>query len=340
MMKTWVFRLGAGCISLMLGLASAEVFIRLHNHALPARTALSIHVEPSGKHMYQPDERLGYTLVPHQRLTVTLDKVGKFVATTTDCGHRATSQKTDCKSTKPQIWIFGCSYTFGWVLNDQESYPWRLQALLPEYDIVNFGTSGYSTLQSLIQLENEVREGKKPRLAILAYLTFHDERNTLAPLRSKILGFMWRDWGEVNQPYAVMRPDGKLERRKSEPYRPYVPWVQYSAFANYLDWTIVRHLERRAIGDDQRTAITRELVREFIGLGRANGFPTLIADLNGKPSDIASVANAEGAPFVHIGVQYKDPEMTIPHDIHPTAKADMIMADRLDKFLKSILNHS
>jgi hypothetical protein len=40
---------------------------------------------------------------------------------------------------KPEIWLFGCSFTHGWSLNDEETYPWVLQERLPMYEVVNYG---------------------------------------------------------------------------------------------------------------------------------------------------------------------------------------------------------
>jgi hypothetical protein len=58
---------------------------------------------------------------------------------------------TDRRS-KPEIWIMGCSFTHGWSLNDQDTYPWLLQARLPQYVVVNYGVEGYGTLHALLQL--------------------------------------------------------------------------------------------------------------------------------------------------------------------------------------------
>jgi hypothetical protein len=335
-MKRWTLRILAAATSLVSCLSIAEGVIRLGvgRSRAPAPAALRIRVDPPGSRMYQPDARLGYTLVPDQHIAVTLDPLGRFVSTTTTAGHRVTSPpRAGHMHRRPQIWIFGCSFTFGWGVDDEDSYPWKLQELMPDYEIVNFGTGGYSTLQSLIQFEGEIQRAEIPEIAVLAYLNFHEQRNTMSPLRSKSLGFMWRNWGEADQPYAVMNSDGQLQRRKSEPYRPFLPFVRYSALANFLDWQVVAHLENEAKKSDRRKDVTRALVRQFIQVGSDHGVTVLIADLDAMPSDIGSVATSEGTQSRHIGVPYYQPGMTLPDAIHPTAKAHGLLAERMRTFL-------
>ena len=78
---------------------------------------------------------------------------------------------------KEEIWIFGCSFTHGWSLNDQETYPWFIQQRFPEYEVINFGVSGYGTIHSLIQLNEALEKGRRPKIAVLTYGSLHDERN-------------------------------------------------------------------------------------------------------------------------------------------------------------------
>lgn len=51
---------------------------------------------------------------------------------------------------KPEIGIFGDSITYGWSVNDEETYRRLLQTGFADYEIVNFGADSYGTLRSLI----------------------------------------------------------------------------------------------------------------------------------------------------------------------------------------------
>ena len=151
--------------------------------------------------MYRPARELG------DPFTLTIDRDGRRV-THPDEGSASVR--------KPEIWVFGCSFTFSWGVDDAETYLAVLQRAMPDFEIVNFGVGGYGTLQSLMQLEREIRAGRRAALTVLAYADFHDKRNVLTPARLKTVGYQWQGWGEVGQPYVVLGPQGELIRRNSQ----------------------------------------------------------------------------------------------------------------------------
>src|SRR5205085_2187667 len=108
------------------------------------------------------------------------------------------------------------------------------QESFPEYEVVNFGVSGYGTLQSLIQFRDAIQHGQKPKLAIIVYASFHDVRNTFIRIRRKMLASS--DYlGPLNQPYARLNNDEKLEVfMDTTEYREF-PLMRYSAFIHALE---------------------------------------------------------------------------------------------------------
>jgi len=173
--------LASALVSLAVG---AEVVLRLCGVApwrLPSNTT---SVEPGGS-LFRPDPVLGYTHLPGA-FVVTLATGYKFRMTHLPNTLRVTHQMETYPSSpeKESIWIFGCSHTHGWSLNDEETYPWLLQEFFPDFEIVNFGVSGYGTLHSLLQLQ-EALQHSRPRLVVLAYASFHDVRNLLLRKRQK-----------------------------------------------------------------------------------------------------------------------------------------------------------
>src|SRR5215813_6804025 len=168
-------------------LCVGEITMRIKGFA-PMERDLGLLVVPPQAHMYNPDPDLGYTLVPNQKITITHTRhMGKtsvppliWSFTTSSLGHRMT-HAPDVRSAGRGIWIFGCSFTFGWSVSDDESFPWLLQNDLPAYEVINFGTPGYGTLQGLIQLKEALTKEPAPALVVLFYARFHNERNTLAP---------------------------------------------------------------------------------------------------------------------------------------------------------------
>jgi hypothetical protein len=138
---------------------------------------------------------------------------------------------------KPEIWIFGCSFTHGWSLNDEETYPWLLQQRFPDYQIVNFGVSGYGTIHSLFQYRDALRM-KRPRLAILAYARFHDERNTFARNWRKSIAPK-NNMGALKIPYALLSKDGTLQYLDADLYYKELPIMNQMALSHDLVFLLI-----------------------------------------------------------------------------------------------------
>jgi len=79
---------------------------------------------------------------------------------------------------KSRILIIGDSYTFGEGVSDNETFPYQLQEMLPDYEIINMGIHGYGHDQILILLQEE---GVKyePDIVILGYVDEDMDRNLL-----------------------------------------------------------------------------------------------------------------------------------------------------------------
>ncbi|HSA30752.1 MAG TPA: hypothetical protein P5160_03020 [Candidatus Omnitrophota bacterium] len=80
---------------------------------------------------------------------------------------------------KKRILIIGDSFTFGVDVGDRETYPYFLQQLLPDTEVVNMGEPGYGHDQMLLYLKEE---GAKydPDIVMIGYLSMDDSRNLLS----------------------------------------------------------------------------------------------------------------------------------------------------------------
>jgi hypothetical protein len=78
-----------------------------------------------------------------------------------------------------RILTFGDSFTFGQGVNDDETWSYILQTLLPESEVLNFGVHGYGHDQMLLYLQEE---GIKyhPDIVILGFLSEDMPRNMLS----------------------------------------------------------------------------------------------------------------------------------------------------------------
>jgi hypothetical protein len=93
-------------------------------------------------------------------------------------GHRFTSKNANDHTGQPEIWIHGCSFTWGQGLNDEETYPYIVQSKLKNHKVINFGENGYGNHHALIQIEKELAKATKfPEAIVVSYIDWHSHRN-------------------------------------------------------------------------------------------------------------------------------------------------------------------
>lgn len=91
------------------------------------------------------------------------------------------------------IWMFGCSFNWGWSVDDKETISYLLQEKINNYKIHNFAIPGYGSVHALIQLQELVKTKQTPTLALFMYSPFHNIRNIAAPSRLrqiKVLSYL------------------------------------------------------------------------------------------------------------------------------------------------------
>jgi len=328
LMKPKILSLYLVCLFLLASLLAvcAEVILR-YKGARPFQvTNGSTSVVPGGR-LFMPHPTLGYTGLP-----------GTYVATMpTGYSYRVTHLPSGLRIThplhsyaalqKPEIWIFGCSNTYGLTLNDEETFPWLLQERFPEYEVVNFGMNGYGTTHSAMHFR-EALKSKTPKVVILAYAGFHDDRNTLSRSRRKRVAPNYRLGGPPVHPNARLE-NGELRYSVEQvEYREF-PLMRHSALVHYLEGRYIAHDKSR----HQNRAVTLAIIADMADLARKNGATFAIAGIH-NAQETLSWAKDNGIPGVDISVDRTIPENTnLPHDPHPSAVANRKFADRLEAFL-------
>ena len=288
-------------------------------------------IEPGGK-LYTSHPTLGYINLPGE-LKITLPNGYVFTITHSNDGLRLTHPLSHpAASTKEEIWIFGCSLTHGWSLNDEETYPWVLQQMLPQYEIVNFAVDGYGTLQQLIQFQEALRERKKPKFAIFTYAHFHDERNTFVRhWRKNLLPVH----GRVAYPYARLDHEkGFIQSITDVEYHEF-PLIRYSAFINFLEdqYNTLEKLLRYS------HKVSKSIIKKSSIVAQENDVKFIVVGIVSSRTtrDMLQYAKDEGIMATDISVDlYIKANTNLPHDLHPSARANQQYAEKLAAFLKQV----
>jgi hypothetical protein len=329
--KTLVF--GLASLVLMATLAAAELLVRLMGIPPWTNADLQIHVAPGGR-FFTPHPTLGYAQLPGTFL-VTLPRGYSFTVTHLPGGLRITHPLATYAETqpKPEIWIMGCSFTHGWSLNDQDTYPWLLQARLPQYEVVNYGVEGYGTLHALIQLREALTTQRRPHVVVYAYASLHDERNTFLRDRRKTIAPRNR-LGPLLQPYVRLDRHGHLRADMATVEYTEFPFMRYSAFVHLLEMTY-NGLEDAWSHSHQ---VSQRLVLEMAELAEQYHVKLVLATIaeDARSREMLAFAQAQGLMGVDISVNSNRHEYTNgPHDSHPSPLANLHYAERLETFLRT-----
>ena len=320
-------------ISLILVFIVGEIGLRLIGFKPDNTDPRSlVRVEPGGKY-YRADDYLGYTHVAG-KYRVFLQYNYSFITTHDSNTLRITHPiiQDSAYAAKDKIWIFGCSITHGWSINDWETYPWRIQQDFPSYEVINYGVSGYGTIHSLLQLKRNLAIKKKPRIVILAYMSMHDVRNTLTANRRKA-ATVYNFLGPICQPYASLDKSGKLVIYKPVDvvYHP-VPLNTVSALIHFLERAF-NALEARFSNSHE---VTRALISEINDICVQNNIVFILAGVDGdsQTREMLGYFKKKGVNTIDISIDNKSGKFNnLPYDAHPNGLANAIYARKLEDFI-------
>ncbi|MEP6486194.1 SGNH/GDSL hydrolase family protein [Microcoleus vaginatus GB2-A3] len=330
--KTSIFQLITYLIfPIFLSITTAEIVLRVAGYKPWQIENVDVAVEPKGN-FFTKDSELGYKHLPG-KFKVTLNGNYSFNTTHINNSLRITHPLNTynlLSSKKSEIWIFGCSFTYGWSLNDSETYAWLLQEKLPKYEIVNFGVNGYGTLHSLIQFKEALKLGNKPKIAVIAYAGFHDRRNTLLRARRKQMA-AWNKLGILFQPDARLNGENNFTYSMAKlEYREF-PLMRVSALSHFLEVNYNQFEE----GLYRSHEVSKAIIEEFNRVAEANSVKLVVAGINAGSAKMLEELSQEGIATADISVDLKIPaNNNLPHDIHPSAIANRQYAEKLASFLQ------
>ena len=327
-------KIAFACFSLILVLVfvgGLELLVRAAGHR-PWRTAADgLSVSPGGR-LYVQDDVVGYTQLPGE-YEVTLQTGYTFRVTHLPSGLRVTGPPANQpeRDQRDEVWIFGCSFTYGLTINDDETFPWLLQERFPRHRFSNFGVNGYGTVQSLIQFR-EALKNTSPAVAIVAYAGFHDDRNTFSRSRRKYVA-PWNRLGPMAMPQARLAADGEAKYSWTRVrYMPF-PFMKQSALVDLVE-TVYNEVERGLLKSQE---VSRAVMLDMRDLAREHGARFVVAGISDHPrtGGLLEYVAERDISAVDISLDLADPRFNnLPHDPHPSALANQKFAATLETYLR------
>lgn len=319
------------CLELALLIMSAKPYIQ-QNYS----------IESSPKNAYIGHKTLGIGLNPGS-YTITHNKKHAFAVNHTPNKLRKVTGRLPKDSTIVSVGFFGCSFTYGYGVNDNEHYVSKLQSLFPETYMQNHGVIGYGTVQSLLQLNALEAQNELPDKVVLGFATDHFERNALTNQfrRALKIGF-----------------DNSLETAKVTMQGAKFPYLNTPsdsiAFENwdnlYEDWTgrdLFASINFIQTKKDQITDNTRDLVTISAALIKKMNricnhhnieFLVVLLDSNTRTPALKIILENNKINFVEVGFDFSSTVYTnLPYDMHPNANGHQFITKKIVSAFKTLV---
>ncbi|WP_138429441.1 SGNH/GDSL hydrolase family protein [Fodinibius saliphilus] len=327
-----IIQITALALLLVIGL---EIILRHKGFEPKTFTKEKSTIVPEGK-LYQSDPKLGFVFQPGN-FSISINNRFTFTANHDENGHRITSDKKeyDQNTNYPEIWFLGCSFTYGWLVYDNETFPWLVQQHLKNWKVRNFGVSGYSILQSYLQFKEASLKGEPPRIVMLMYGSeIHDNRNTLTRKRKKSFTRLERT-SPFSVPCGRLTANGDLKIIYDHTRYTGLPFSSYSALMHRLENKYDMRYDSRLNNKE----VSKKIITKFQLLcDKVNSTFILAGIHEGKNTKkMLQFCNSKGIKTLDISVDRgpRYPEHSFyPFDDHPSPLAHKKYAETIIMYLK------
>jgi lysophospholipase L1-like esterase len=268
--------------------------------------------------MFRPHPLLGWSLSPNAHRDVRF-RSGVRENVGSDGWRVVAGAPAEARTT---IGFYGCSFTFGSGLADNETFPSLLQSRLPGVRVVNRGVGGHSTVHSYLQFRKDARQGAV-NAAVICVISDHRYRNYGHPVWMRRHLIM--DWYKVGIEHI---PRARIDR-SGNIWIEFLPIWQQSLLREDFDF----------IFPDEYTldTLTIRVLQEIKSISSANNIPVVFALLDSVDADFFRILGEAIPEFIDVSTPY-DPEHTfLPEDIHPNVQANKLFAERLYPSVSGLL---
>lgn len=263
--------------------------------------------------LFRPDPVLGWALSPDHAVRVRF-REGVVQRIGPDGWRRVPPPPGAGAGPRPQLAVYGCSFTYGTGLRDEETFTARLQQALPNLLIRNRGIGGQGTVQNLLQFRRDIAAGAVDA-AIFAIISDHQTRNIPHPQRMR--QYLHPEWYRLGVEHVpVLRRDGAGRCRIA--YLPiWQPAIERGGFEVFLP---------DACMQAEATLAALSMVVETAA---AAAVPLRFALLDDLDPDFNRAVLARFSAAIDISVPSDAAHSFHPYDRHPNVAANALYAERL-----------
>ena len=296
-------------------------------------------VVSSPKDPYIADEKLGIQLNEGVFNFVLNEKI-KFTATHDSNGNRVIPSNNHDSNEK--VVFLGCSYTYGYGVNDNESYPAITQEKHPEWNVQNTAVVGYGTAQHLLQLR-ELLENDSPVCVILGLSSVHFIRTVLSQ--------KYRAHLKIGYKRSSSDVDKRMDGAKFPFFDDCSGKVKYASWNSLYSELSGRYLsasinfvqgilERNRESKNDPVDVTAAIIKEMQTLCKEKGVAFGVACLDTSKETKALKRKLKDVAWNNIGFSFKQKKYThLPYDSHPNANGHEKIAASVIPFIEKLMDN-
>jgi len=270
-----------------------------------------MHKKP--KNIFIPHPIFGWLLSPNSQIQVSHRE--NVIQNIDNNGNR-TVPKLIKNNHCAKLNVYGCSFTYGTGLTDDETYPAIIQKHTPHLSICNKGIGGHSTVQNYLRFRDDLKNNNVD-MAIFGVISDHRYRNIAHPYRMKQhQSSGWVSIGTDKVPHIKINRNKNAEIVYTNTLQPCLKNADISSFLPneyFIDLS------------------TLWIFDEIIKLSQIHDIPVIIAILDKLDPIFTDLMLTKFQHAVDVSTPLDQNHTFMPVDIHPNHIANQIFANGILK---------
>lgn len=230
------------------------------------------------------------------------------------------------------VWLYGCSFFYGFGLPDSHAVGAQLGSILPNYNIRNRAVSGYGNVQMYLKMKEDESHWREGDVVIMTYASFHAERNVMAlSYRNKLYTFGQGKLTDVNFP-MIEETDGKLHIKHDRFDYPAFPLREQSSVFYGLELLRNRFLDDPKNAETLSHRFMTKIASEFKDKSYRCAFARLSNDQ--MTQSLFETLAADGHQCIDVSLNFADTAYNLlPLDAHPNESAHAYFAHQIAQWV-------
>lgn len=248
----------------------------------------------------------------------------------------------DYNNNNRDINLYGCSFTFGIGLDDTTTHAYYLQKMFPNYNINNYGTSGYGMAEIYFKILKTINY--KTKVVIINYAHFQTDRlpnsQYFAKMKNQYLSKNLINYLNKN---SIINSVVLYNHTVIDTIIPYVKYNEkifqnHVATINLLDDIYNEFYERKKL---HKLEISYLLLKKINEICKTKNITLILTNIDGYKQtnkDLEYFSNI-GIKKIDLKIKNNDKKFNLqPNDNHPNQLANKLFAERIGNYLNIIIN--